>query len=183
MCTDLWNKPLLQMTALTYSIFQEIWWRHDMETVSGKKCSLGDWSFLGKRRHYLKENLTWLKSSGLSLYIYVLFTMFTMHFDVEFSSVSIASGSPTIDKIAMFWSSCRHNADAPELSANHTLQSMTTTCWWRRWQADGLLSCCYNGGHIVKLCRQKRRNYVRIGAISSQPYQQLVNEGLKILGG
>ena len=79
--------------------------------------------------------------------------------------------------------SWRHNADARELSANHTLQSMTTTCWWRRWQADGLLSCWYNGGCIVKLCRQKRRNYVRMWAISSQSYQQLVNEGLKILGG
>ena len=190
--------------------------------------------------------------------------MFTMHFDVEFSSVSMASRPPTIAKITMFWSSCRdhdvtmqvressqpithckawqprvgdavdkltaschvdtmaaiswnyvsknieitsewkpsvhnrinnlsmkvyrylvgkilleirhhffswswcHDAGARELSANHTLQSMTTTCWWRHWQADGLLSCWYNGGHIVKLCQQKRRNYVRMGAISSQ---------------
>ena len=77
----------------------------------------------------------------------------------------------------------RHNAGARELSANHTLKSMTTTCWCRRWQAGGLLSCWYNGGRIVKLCRQKRKNYVRIGAIRSQSYQQLVNEGLKILGG
>ena len=84
--------------------------------------------------------------------------------------------------IVMSWS-WRHNSGARELSTNHTLQSMTTTCWGRRWQADGLLSCCYNGDHIVKLCRHKRRNYVRIGAISSQSYQQLVNEGLKILGG
>ena len=69
--------------------------------------------------------------------------------------------------VVVSWS-WRHNAGARELSANHTLQSMTTTCWWRRWQADSLLSC---------------RNYVRIGAISLQSYQQLVNEGLKILGG
>ena len=40
--------------------------------------------------------------------------------------------TPTIGKTAMFWSSTlwswRHNAGARELSANHTLQSMTTTC-------------------------------------------------------
>ena len=90
-------------------------------------------------------------------------------------------------KIAMLWSSCswswRQNAGARELSANHTLQSMTTTCWWRRCQANGLLSCWYNGGHIVKLCRQKRRNYARMGVISSKSYQQLVNEDIKILDG
>ena len=86
--------------------------------------------------------------------------------------------------IVVSWS-WRHNAGARELSgsANHTLKSMTTTCRWRRWQADGLLSCWYNGGLIVKLCRQKRKNYVRMGAIRSQSYQQLVNEVLKILGG
>ena len=40
--------------------------------------------------------------------------------------------TPTIGKTAMFWSSTlwswRHNAGARELSANHTLQSMTTMC-------------------------------------------------------
>ena len=40
--------------------------------------------------------------------------------------------TPTIGKTTMFWSSTlwswRHNAGARELSANHTLQSMTTTC-------------------------------------------------------
>ena len=80
--------------------------------------------------------------------------MFTLHFDVEFSSVSMASRPPTIGKTAMFlivvpWS-WRYNAEAWELSANHTLQSMTTTRWWRHWQADGLLSCLFNGGRIGK---------------------------------
>ena len=60
-----------------------------------------------ERGHYLKKNLTWLESSGLSHYIYILFTMFIMHFDVEFSSVSMTSRPTTIGKIAMFWWSCR----------------------------------------------------------------------------
>ena len=135
------------------------------------KCSFGVQERFSNRGHYLKKNLIWLKFSGLSLYIYILIAMFTMHFDAELSSVSIVSCS---------W---HHNAGARELAANHTLQSMATACWWRRWQADGLLSCWYNGGHSVKSCRQKRSNYVRMGAISSQSYQQLVKEGLKILDG
>ena len=41
-----------------------------------------------------------------SLYLHT-FTVFTMHFDVEFLSVTFASRPPTIGKIAMFWPSCR----------------------------------------------------------------------------
>ena len=41
--------------------------------------------------------------------------MFTMHFDVEFSSVSMPSRPPTIGKIAMFWSSCRDDDVAKQV--------------------------------------------------------------------
>ena len=79
--------------------------------------------------------------------------------------------------IVVSWSWC-HNAGARELSANHTLQSMTTMCWWRRGQADDLLSCWYNGGHIVKLCRQKCRNYVRMGP---SVHNRINNLSMKVL--
>ena len=81
----------------------------------------------------------------------------------------MASRPPTIDKTTMFWSSTlwswRQNAGARELSANHMLQSMTTTC------------------RMAKSYRQKHQNYIQIEAIHHQSYCQLIHEGIKIPGG
>ena len=85
--------------------------------------------------------LAWLESSGLPLYIYTLFVIFALHFDVEFPSESILSRPPTIGKIDIFlivvsWS-WRHNADTWELSASHILQSIAGDA------IDQLIASCH----------------------------------------
>ena len=71
------------------------------------------------------------RSSSLDLHIFHLIHI-VFWWQIFFHK-HMASWPPTIGKTAMFWSSMlwswRHNAaGARELSANHTLQSMTTTC-------------------------------------------------------
>ena len=93
------------------------------------KCSIGDTSFIRKREHYFKKNLTCRESLGLHIWIYILFISLTLYFDGKFSSVSMASRPPTISKTIKFWSSTllswRHSAGT---YLPITLQSMTTTC-------------------------------------------------------
>ena len=72
------------------------------------------------------------------------FTMFTMHFDVEFSSVSMASRPPTIGKIAMFWSSGRDH----DVTMQGT-RALSQSHVWKAWQpragaaVDKLAASCH----------------------------------------
>ena len=82
----------------------------------------------------------------------VLFISLTLYFDGKLSSVSMPSWPPMISKSTMCWSSTLwswfHNAG--ELSANHTLQRVTTMYQYCHWQVLDWLWCWCDGSCMAK---------------------------------
>ena len=70
--------------------------------------------------------------------------MFTMHFDVEFSPVSMTSRPLTIGKVAMFWPSCRDHGVTMQV---HEISQPITRCQARQPHAgdavDKLTASCH----------------------------------------
>ena len=92
--------------------------------------------------------------------------MFPMHFDVELSSVNMASRPPNDPQDRHVFDACRdhdvimqvressQSITGLQSMANHVLVDAVD-------KLTGFLSCWYNGGRIVKLCRQKNVGKLR----------------------
>ena len=112
------------------------------------------------------------------------FLMFTLCFDVRFSSVKLASLSSKIIRNTMFWwltsQSWCHKAGAWEVlpitlcqAWQHTIDWLTAICcavWqWKQWQ----LKC--------EVYQQKLQKYTQNKAIHEKLHHQFVNENIKKL--